>query len=144
MRPTSCCTPKKNMSIARFSHRIAVLGVGALVLLAMQAFAQKSITLLNVSYDPTRELYVDFNKAFAEHWKGKTGDTVSVKQSHGGSGRQARSVIDGLDADVVTLTLAVAPQERPALESHACGVGGEQVPRVDRNEPGVPLGVIGH
>ena len=64
------------------------------------------VTLLNVSYDPTRELYVDFNKAFAEYWKKKTGDTVSIKQSHGGSGRQARSVIDGLAADVVTLALA--------------------------------------
>ncbi|MFT3666095.1 sulfate ABC transporter substrate-binding protein [Piscinibacter sp.] len=66
----------------------------------------KDVTLLNVSYDPTRELYVDFNKAFSAHWKGKTGDTVTVKQSHGGSGKQARSVIDGLEADVVTLALA--------------------------------------
>jgi len=73
---------------------------------APAAFAQKSINLLNVSYDPTRELYVDFNKAFAEHWKARTGDTVTLRQSHGGSGRQARSVIDGLDADVVTLALA--------------------------------------
>jgi sulfate transport system substrate-binding protein len=64
------------------------------------------VTLLNVSYDPTRELYVDFNKAFAEYWKKKTGATVTVRQSHGGSGRQARSVIDGLAADVVTLALA--------------------------------------
>jgi sulfate transport system substrate-binding protein len=64
------------------------------------------VTLLNVSYDPTRELYVDVNKSFAEYWKKKTGDTVTVKQSHGGSGRQARSVIDGLAADVVTLALA--------------------------------------
>jgi sulfate/thiosulfate-binding protein len=66
----------------------------------------KEITLLNVSYDPTRELYVDFNKAFAAHWKKKSGDDVKVNQSHGGSGRQARSVIDGLAADVVTLALA--------------------------------------
>ena len=64
------------------------------------------VTLLNVSYDPTRELYVDFNKSFSEYWKKKTGDTVTIKQSHGGSGRQARSVIDGLAADVVTLALA--------------------------------------
>jgi sulfate/thiosulfate transport system substrate-binding protein len=63
-------------------------------------------TLLNVSYDPTRELYVEFNQAFARHWKGKTGQEVTIKQSHGGSGKQARSVIDGLDADVVTLALA--------------------------------------
>ena len=66
----------------------------------------KDITLLNVSYDPTRELYQDFNKAFAAHWKAKTGDTVVIKTSHGGSGKQARSVIDGLEADVVTLALA--------------------------------------
>jgi sulfate/thiosulfate transport system substrate-binding protein len=62
--------------------------------------------LLNVSYDPTRELYEDYNKAFAVYWKGKTGDVVTVNQSHGGSGKQARSVIDGLEADVVTLALA--------------------------------------
>jgi len=64
------------------------------------------VTLLNVSYDPTRELYQDINAAFARQWKAKTGDTVTIKQSHGGSGKQARSVIDGLDADVVTLGLA--------------------------------------
>jgi sulfate transport system substrate-binding protein len=66
----------------------------------------KNIELLNVSYDPTRELYVEYNKAFAAYWKSKTGDAVSIKQSHGGSGKQARSVIDGLAADVVTLGLA--------------------------------------
>ena len=68
--------------------------------------AAKSVELLNVSYDPTRELYVDYNAAFAKYWKAKTGDDVTVKQSHGGSGKQARSVIDGLQADVVTLALA--------------------------------------
>lgn len=68
------------------------------------AFAQA--TLLNVSYDPTRELYQDFNKAFAAYWKNKTGEDLTIKQSHGGSGKQARSVIDGLQADVVTLALA--------------------------------------
>lgn len=66
----------------------------------------KDIKLLNVSYDPTRELYTEFNAAFAKHWKEKTGDTVTIQQSHGGSGKQARSVIDGLPADVVTLALA--------------------------------------
>ena len=76
------------------------------MLAAPAVWAQKQVTLLNVSYDPTREFYVDFNKAFAAHWQKKTGEVVSVKQSHGGSGRQARSVIDGLDADVVTLALA--------------------------------------
>ena len=62
--------------------------------------------LLNVSYDPTRELYQEYNKAFSRHWKSKTGEVVTVRQSHGGSGKQARSVIDGLEADVVTLALA--------------------------------------
>jgi len=68
--------------------------------------AGTDVTLLNVSYDPTRELYREFNPAFARHWKEKTGQTVTVQQSHGGSSKQARSVIDGLQADVVTLALA--------------------------------------
>ncbi len=66
----------------------------------------KNVRILNVSYDPTRELYEEYNKAFAAHWKQKTGDTVEIQQSHAGSGKQARSVIDGLSADVVTLALA--------------------------------------
>jgi sulfate/thiosulfate-binding protein len=73
---------------------------------ALGAAAQQAVTLLNVSYDPTRELYAEFNTAFIKHWKAKTGQDVSIKQSHGGSGKQARSVIDGLEADVVTLALA--------------------------------------
>jgi sulfate transport system substrate-binding protein len=73
--------------------------------LATPAIAAE-VTLLNVSYDPTRELYVEFNKAFAAKWKAETGDNLTVKQSHGGSGKQARSVIDGLEADVATLALA--------------------------------------
>jgi sulfate/thiosulfate-binding protein len=77
-----------------------------LVILAGSAAHAAAATLLNVSYDPTRELYEDYNKAFAVYWKNKTGDTVSINQSHGGSGKQARSVIDGLEADVVTLALA--------------------------------------
>jgi len=81
---------------------------------ASLASPAKDVTLLNVSYDPTRELYVDFNKAFAAHWKAKTGDVVTVKQSHGGSGKQARSVIDGLEADVVTLALAYDVDELAA------------------------------
>ncbi|MBI3765153.1 MAG: sulfate ABC transporter substrate-binding protein, partial [Ignavibacteriales bacterium] len=68
--------------------------------------AQQEITLLNVSYDPTRELYQEFDKKFAEYWKTKTGQTVTINQSHGGSGKQARAIIDGLEADVVTLGLA--------------------------------------
>ncbi len=75
----------------------------------------KDVALLNVSYDPTRELYVEFNKAFAAYWKTKTGDVVSVRQSHGGSGKQARSVIDGLEADVVTLALAYDIDELSAV-----------------------------
>src|SRR6266404_5534390 len=74
---------------------ISLFGVGA-----------KEIKLLNVSYDPTRELYQDFNSAFTKYWQGKTGDKLTIQQSHGGSGKQARSVIDGLQADVVTLALA--------------------------------------
>lgn len=70
------------------------------------AGAEGEITLLNVSYDPTRELYQNYNAAFAKYWKAKTGQTVVIKQSHGGSGAQARTVIDGLEADVVTLALA--------------------------------------
>jgi sulfate/thiosulfate-binding protein len=66
----------------------------------------KPVTLLNVSYDPTREFYEDFNQQFAAYWKGKNGQEVKIRQSHGGSGKQARSVIDGLEADVVTLALA--------------------------------------
>ena len=90
--------------------RLASLTRRALLLAALltstTALQARELTLLNVSYDPTRELYVAFNKAFAAHWKAKTGDDVVVRQSHGGSGRQARAVIDGLDADVVTLALA--------------------------------------
>jgi len=89
----------------RFSHLRRSLLATALAVAGLAAQA-KDITLLNVSYDPTREFYVDFNKAFAKHWLAKTGDKVIVKQSHGGSGKQARSVIDGLEADVVTLALA--------------------------------------
>ncbi|HEV8343550.1 MAG TPA: sulfate ABC transporter substrate-binding protein [Candidatus Binatia bacterium] len=74
------------------------------VLFSGELYAQK--TLLNVSYDPTRELYQEFNAAFAKHWKAKTGESVTIRQSHGGSSAQARAVIDGLEADVVTLALA--------------------------------------
>ena len=77
----------------------------ALALGALQP-ARAQTTILNVSYDPTRELYQEFNAAFSKQWKAKSGESLTVKQSHGGSGKQARSVIDGLDADVVTLALA--------------------------------------
>ncbi len=76
-----------------------------LIACATSCVAKKPDTLLNVSYDPTREFYKEFNKEFVKHWKGKTGQTLTVNQSHGGSGKQARSVIEGLPADVVTLAL---------------------------------------
>ncbi|PTX93199.1 hypothetical protein DB345_16355 [Spartobacteria bacterium LR76] len=74
--------------------------------LAMAAASAREVTLLNASYDPTRELYSDLNAAFSKYWQGKTGDTVRVDQSHGGSGKQARAIMDGLNADVATLALA--------------------------------------
>ena len=85
----------------------SLLHVSLLALLVLTPIAQAAdITLLNVSYDPTRELYQDYNTAFSKYWKAKTGDNVTVKASHGGSGKQARAIIDGLDADVATLALA--------------------------------------
>jgi sulfate transport system substrate-binding protein len=93
------------ISRARRLLTLATISLGVVTFTCGTAHA-KEISLLNVSYDPTRELYQDFNKAFAKAWQVKTGDSVTVKQSHGGSGKQARSVIDGLEADVVTLALA--------------------------------------
>jgi len=88
-------------------HFLKTLVATALVAVSGLAAAQTApVTLLNVSYDPTRELYAEFNTAFAKYWKVQTGQDVTIKQSHGGSGKQARSVIDGIDADVVTLALA--------------------------------------
>jgi sulfate/thiosulfate-binding protein len=87
-------------SLKRLSVLALALQLGAAPVLA------KDVTLLNVSYDPTRELYNEFNAAFAKHWKEKTGDTLTISQSHGGSGKQARAIIDGLQADVATLALA--------------------------------------
>ena len=83
-----------------------IRSLAALTLLVQTSAFAADVNLLNVSYDPTRELYHEFDAAFARHWKAKTGDNVNIKQSHGGSGKQARSVIDGLQADVVTLALA--------------------------------------
>jgi sulfate/thiosulfate-binding protein len=85
--------------LAALTLLLAVAGFGGLASAA-------ELSLLNVSYDPTRELYADYNKVFAAHWKQKTGDTITIKSSNGGSGSQARAVIDGLEADVVTLALA--------------------------------------
>lgn len=97
-----------SLFLSRFGLRVGRLALVAAVLACASAgaAARQAASLLNVSYDPTRELYVDFNAAFAKYWKGKTGQDVSIKQSHGGSGKQARSIIDGLDADVATLALA--------------------------------------
>lgn len=81
---------------------VVLAGLGAIA----PARGEKETTLLNVSYDPTREFYADFNAAFVKHWQEKSGQKIQVHQSHGGSGKQARSVIDGLNADVVTLALA--------------------------------------
>ena len=86
----------KFFTVALLASSIQIGGLG---------FAFADTTILNVSYDPTRELYKDFNAAFAEKWKTDTGETVTIQTSHGGSGKQARSVIDGLEADVVTLAL---------------------------------------
>lgn len=84
---------------------LILLAIALAWLVTPQGFAQKAITILNVSYDPTRELYQDFNDQFSKYWLAKTGQKVTVQQSHGGSGKQARSVIDGLAGDVVTLAL---------------------------------------
>jgi sulfate transport system substrate-binding protein len=98
------------MTDAHLSRRgviVSAAGLATVPFLGGQALARdKSLTLLNVSYDPTRELYKQINAAYADYWKGKTGQTIRIDQSHGGSGKQARSVIDGLQADVVTLALA--------------------------------------
>ncbi|MGZ5057260.1 MAG: sulfate ABC transporter substrate-binding protein [Methylobacter sp.] len=87
-------------------HFIRIIAVAALSVLASSHVLAAEIKLLNVSYDPTRELYKEYNDVFAKYWKAKTGDTVTINQSHGGSGKQARSVLEGLEADVVTLALA--------------------------------------
>ncbi|MEJ8821394.1 sulfate ABC transporter substrate-binding protein [Variovorax humicola] len=106
----------------------ATLGT-AMALTALPSFAQ-TVTLLNVSYDPTRELYVDYNKAFSAYWKAKTGQDVVIKQSHGGSGKQARSIIDGIDADVATLALA---GDTEALVTHGGLVKPDWQKRLPQN-----------
>lgn len=105
----------------------AVLVTGTLT--ALPAAAQ-TVNLLNVSYDPTRELYVEYNAAFAKYWKAKAGQDVSVKQSHGGSGKQARSVIDGIDADVVTLGLG---GDVDAVANHGGLIAKDWVKRLPHN-----------
>jgi len=93
------------MRLSKLVRIPGVLLAGAIALSSLPSHAE-DITLLNVSYDPTREFYKEFNDAFAREWLAKTGDNVTVQMSHGGSGKQARAVIDGLEADVVTLALA--------------------------------------
>jgi sulfate transport system substrate-binding protein len=94
------------MSTYRFLKALAAPALLAVMLVSSPTLHAETKTLLNVSYDPTRELYDDYNKAFAQYWKKKSGKDISIRQSHGGSGKQARTVIDGLPADVVTLALA--------------------------------------
>ncbi|MBS7243269.1 MAG: sulfate ABC transporter substrate-binding protein [Comamonas sp.] len=103
---------KNRRNFIKIPTLLTLAGSLTLALSAPAVWAQQAtptaqaVTLLNVSYDPTRELYADYNRVFAKHWKAKTGQVVTVKQSHGGSGKQARSIIDGIDADVATLALA--------------------------------------
>src|SRR5262249_41048152 len=96
--------PIRSQRTRKMKKFIAAIAASALLLSATAQAA--GVTLLNVSYDPTRELFKAENAAFIAQWKQKTGQDVTINQSHGGSGKQARSVIDGLDADVVTLALA--------------------------------------
>ena len=130
-------------------RRELLAGLASLTLVAAgPASAAAPVSLLNVSYDPTRELYQDINAAFAKDWKAKTGQDVTVRQSHGGSGKQARSVIDGLEADVVTLALAYDIDEiaakakllppncrrgcrsiRPPIIQRSCFWSGTVIPR---------------
>jgi sulfate transport system substrate-binding protein len=100
--------PREGLDVKRIVRRFGVVVAVTVALLggAPGAAAAKEVQLLNASYDPTRELYDAVNLAFAKQWKARTGDDVVVKQSHGGSGKQARAVVDGLEADVVTLALA--------------------------------------
>ena len=107
--------PQETVAARKSGGLHPVVGVGAAILVGLIVLASVScdkragggaVRLLNVSYDPTRELYQEVNAAFARHWKAQTGQDVAIEQSHGGSGKQARSVIDGLEADVVTLALA--------------------------------------
>ena len=94
------------MSTYRILKALAAPAMVAVMLVTSPTLHAETKTLLNVSYDPTRELYDDYNKAFIQYWKKKSGKDISIRQSHGGSGKQARTVIDGLPADVVTLALA--------------------------------------
>ncbi|WP_027016323.1 sulfate ABC transporter substrate-binding protein [Comamonas composti] len=119
------------MKIRRHFIKFPVaLGLIAGLSLAAQPVLAQSAQLLNVSYDPTRELYVEYNQAFAKHWKAKSGQEVGIRQSHGGSGKQARSIIDGLEADVATLALA---GDIDALVKNGALVGADWQKRLPHN-----------
>lgn len=107
-----------------------LLGAATALTLLNAPVQAKNIELLNVSYDPTREFYEEYNKAFAAYWLKKTGDKVSVRQSHGGSGKQARSVIDGLQADVVTLAMS---SDIDAIASNAKLLPANWITRIANN-----------
>lgn len=97
------------MNTNRWFKQLRILAYMALTVMGLMLITPTALaerTLLNVSYDPTRELYKEYNPLFIQHWKQKTGETVAIQQSHGGAGKQARAVLDGLEADVVTLALA--------------------------------------
>ncbi|MDO5625622.1 MAG: substrate-binding domain-containing protein, partial [Pseudomonadota bacterium] len=112
-------------------HALQALALTALAASGASAWAQPAaVSLLNVSYDPTREFYVEYNKAFAAHWKARTGQTVGFRQSHGGSGKQARSIIDGLEADVATLALA---GDTDALAEHGGWIPKDWQKRLPHN-----------
>ena len=127
--------------------KMKVLLVGGCLCWPAPGRAQAQVKLLNVSYDPTRELYQDVNKAFAAQWKQKTGQSVDINQSHGGSGKQARSIIDGLEADVATLALAydidaiaaeLRPHQERLAEAAAQQLGALHVDHRVRREEGQP------
>ncbi|HWK50163.1 MAG TPA: sulfate ABC transporter substrate-binding protein [Steroidobacter sp.] len=114
----------------RLIHRSLLAAAAATLTLLGGPVQAKNVNLLNVSYDPTRELYEEYNKAFSAHWEKKTGDKVTIKQSHGGSGKQARSVIDGLQADVVTLALAA---DIDGIASHGKLLSNDWAARLPHN-----------
>lgn len=112
-------------------HAAIALALAALAALGgCSAHKQAAVSLLNVSYDPTRELYADVNATFAADWKQRTGESIAIQQSHGGSGKQSRSVIDGLEADVVTLALAY---DIDALHAHGDLVPADWQKRLPNN-----------
>jgi len=117
-------------TVSSFRRLLAVLAVGTALSAVAPCASAKDVELLNVSYDPTRELYEDYNKLFSAYWQKKTGGKLIVKQSHGGSGKQARAVIDGLQADVVTLGLG---GDIDALVSHGSLLSANWATRLPNN-----------